>query len=237
MTEEMIREKLKNILEVSATKISYTSKEHNIDAEIFLVDKRTLDTIKTLAKESEVHSTRKDTFFDFGKIINPDNVAYRYRFGVKHKPKTIFDRDKILKALPGEIARYRTSEKKKLKDVIAQRAIEDNPFSDEEIFNMENELEMKISIEEQNINRLIDNFDEYDVVITTFADYYYSPVLYYTQDNKKHYDTHIRSKVPNILWYEEDKEKAKNRSNSKLQKMVKEYDRYIGDVYMKRKEN
>lgn len=250
MTHEAIQEKLADIL-------APCKREEFEGVFIYLLNKKTLDEVLFLeagvrgtALEKEKTDTKtKDPFYPFAKILNPKYPAFKYSFYLAHKHKEIFDRSKIKDAVPGEIEIWKNSERKKLEEKIAET---EPPMSQIDADNLRRELEDNISIDEQTIKKLMEDFEEYDVVITSFEQKKYYPSIYFTLDTSADYegddanerqkyykkqDTHLRKDVPNLLWFKDDRPFSELRANDKISRIIKTHTRCCGTIYMKKKED
>jgi hypothetical protein len=231
--DDLIKEKLQSILS-QGTRI-----EHK-DAELYLLNKKQLDEVLLLelsVRGNEKDHDKKNPFFSFGKIINPKKPAFKYTLYLAHKFREVFDHEKALKAIPGEFIVWKRT---LLKEFQKKLNDPDIKISSEEVEKQKRELEDRISIEEQNVERIIANANDYEIVITNYEqERYYSSIYYALFDpldpNKREYkDTHLRKDVPNFLWFE-DIPFAKLRGNDKITKIIKTYTRVAGVIYIKEK--
>ena len=178
---------------------------------------------------------KKNHFYDYAKIINPEFPAFKYTLSMKHKKKEIFDPFKVQKALPAEYEIWKNKSRVQLEKEIKDEA---NAITDDQAKLLREELEKEIELSRINIEKVMDNYENYDVVISTFEEYTYYPALYYVmeQNNKnKPADTHLRQDVPNLLWYEDNRPYAELRSNDRMSRIIQTFDRYCGSIYIKKK--
>ncbi|MBD3822981.1 MAG: hypothetical protein IE916_00535 [Epsilonproteobacteria bacterium] len=226
-----VRIKVYNILKHKAA-----SPIQFMDAEIYLVDKETLNEIllmENAAKGILAHSKGevKDPFFTIAKIINPSLAAYKYVMKTKHKYKNLTNPVKVRREIEGE---FIISERKKKK--LLKESLEKGDISEEKYAELLSELEQECEIDRQNLKTVVDNFDDYDVIISRFKEKTYYPVLYYTLSDKSSHDTHLRASVPNILFFDDSDEDGGKRSDSKTDKIVKNYFSIGDSIFYKRKD-
>jgi hypothetical protein len=178
---------------------------------------------------------KKNHFYDYAKIINPEYVAFKYTLSMKHKKKEIFDPYKVQKALPAEYEIWKNKSRVQLEKEIKD---EKNAITDSQALILRENLEKEIELSRHNIEKVLDNYEGYDVVISTFEEYTYYPALYYVmeQNNKnKAADTHLRQDVPNLLWYEDNRPYSELRSNDRMSRIIQTFDRFCGSIYIKEK--
>ena len=178
---------------------------------------------------------KKNHFYDYAKIINPEYPAFKYTLSMKHKKKEIFDPFKVKKALPAEFEIWKNKSRVQLEKEIKD---EKNAITDSQAKILRESLEKEIELSRHNIEKVLENYENYDVVISTFEEYTYYPALYYvmTQEEKnKAADTHLRQDVPNLLWYEDNRPYAELRSNDRMSRIIQTFDRYCGSIYIKEK--
>jgi hypothetical protein len=236
ITDDLITDKLNEIL-LHATRV-----EHK-ETELFLLNKKQLDEILLLElsvrgrTDRTAKENKKNPFFSFGKIINPKKPAYKYTLYLAHKFREIFDHEKALKAIPGELVIWERTLRKELEEKLLDPEIE---ISSEQAAKLKRELEDEVSIETQNVKKIIANANDYELVITNYEQNRYYSSLYYAmfdpEDPNKHEykDTHLRKDVPNLLWYE-DIPFATLRGNDKISKVIQTYTRVAGVIYFKEK--
>jgi len=178
---------------------------------------------------------KKNHFYDYAKIINPEHSTFKYTLSMKHKKKEIFDPYKVQKALPAEYEIWKNKSRVQLEKEIKD---EKNAITDDQAVILRERLEKEIELSRISIEKVMDNYENYDVVISTFEEYTYYPALYYVmEDNGKNKpsDTHLRQDVPNLLWYEDNRPYAELRSNDRMSRIIQTFDRYCGSIYIKEK--
>ena len=234
MNREDVHRELAEILKDSK-KIDYH------DIVLVLVNKEVLD--KVLALELAVRADnlengieKRNHFYDYAKIINPEFPAFKYNLLMKHKKKEIFDPAKVLKALPAEFEIWKNKSRVILEKQIKE---EDGSITDEHAKVLRANLEKEIEEAKVKIDEVLANYHNYDVVISTFEDYTYYPALYFVlelPDGKvKPSDTHLRKDVPNILFFHDDRPFSELRANDRMSRIISEFDRFAGSVYIKKK--
>ncbi|HID93225.1 MAG TPA: hypothetical protein EYP60_03915 [bacterium (Candidatus Stahlbacteria)] len=245
----LIADKIKEVLS------AYDRVEYG-GCDIYIVDKKGLDEIKLLEfslkgmeelpKEQEVTKKRKKgPLFEYAKLLNPDYPAFKYNFFMKHTPLEIFDRKKIFDRIPREFSVWKNIQIKRLNERIEKS---DPPLSEAEVEKLKRELDDIISIEEQNIKDITDNFDEYHVIITSHAKQNYYPSAYLIEDlvfdikdtkkeqKKKHRsrNVHLRKHVPNILWFCDRRKYVDLRPNDKVGRIVRTHTAFCDTIYVKK---
>jgi len=178
---------------------------------------------------------KKNHFYNYAKIINPEHSAFKYTLSMKHKKKEIFDPYKVHKALPAEFEIWKNKSRVQLEKEIKD---EKNAITDDQALILRDNLEKEIELSRINIEKVIENYENYDVVISTFEEYTYYPALYYVMEQNgknKPSDTHLRQDVPNLLWYEDNRPYAELRSNDRMSRIIQTFDRYCGSIYIKEK--
>ncbi len=178
---------------------------------------------------------KKNHFYDYAKIINPEYPAFKYTLSMKHKKKEIFDPAKVEKALPAEFEIWKNRSRVELEKEIKD---EKNAITDSQAKILRDKLEKEIELSKHFIDKVRDNYHNYDVVISTFEEYTYYPALYYVveQNGKnKASDTHLRKDVPNLLWYQDNRPYAELRSNDRMSRIIQTFDRFCGSIYVKEK--
>lgn len=178
---------------------------------------------------------KKNHFYDYAKIINPDYPAFKYTLSMKHKKKEIFDPFKVQKSLPAEYEIWKNKSRVELEREIKDEA---NAITDSQAILLREQLEKDIELAKHNIDKVLDNYENYDVVISTFEEYTYYPALYYVMEQEgknKPSDTHLRQDVPNLLWYEDNRPYSELRSNDRMSRIIQTFDRFCGSIYIKEK--
>ena len=179
---------------------------------------------------------KKNHFYDFAKIINPEQPAFKYTLSMKHKKKEIFDPQKVQKALPAEFEIWKNKERSDLEKEIKDPL---NAISDSQAKNLRMRLEKDIELAKLKVEEVLENYQEYDVVISTFEQYTYYPALYYVLElengKTKAADTHLRKDVPNLLWFHDERPFSELRANDRMSRIIQTFDRYCENIYIKKK--
>ena len=230
----MVESNISKIL-IDAKKISYQG------ILLYLIDKNTLDKILLLELEVrdrniEMGIEKKNHFYDYAKIINPLYPAFKYTLSMKHKKKEIFDPQKVKKALPAEFEIWKNRSRAYLGKQI------DDPLSNiapEKAKKLISDLEEKIISDQEMIKDILDDFYNYDVVISTFEQYTYYPALYFVMElgngKTKASDTHLRKDVPNLLWFRDERPFNELRANDKMSRIIQTFDCFCDTIYAKKK--
>ncbi len=234
--KQLIEKKLKKILETSR-KIEYNG------ITLFLLNRTELDQVLQLeltvrANELEKGIEKKNYFYDYAKIINPEYPAFKYTLSMKHKKKEIFDPEKVKKALPAEFQIWKNKSRVELEKEINHP---DSAITDDQAKKLRAELEKEIIASEEKIEKVLENYHDYDVIITTFEQYTYYPALYFVMEleggKTKASDTHLRKDVPNLLWFHDERPFSELRANDRMSRIIQTFDRYCETVYIQEKKN
>ena len=149
MKKEDIHQELNNIL-LNTKKIDYN------EIVLYLINKETLN--KILAVELSVRTDniengieKKNHFYDYAKIINPKEPAFKYTLSMKHKKKEIFDPAKVQKALPAEFEIWKNKSRVILEKQIKE---EDSSITDEQAILLRENLEKEILLAKHNIDKV-----------------------------------------------------------------------------------
>lgn len=241
MDNTFIKGKLKDIL-------SRYPKAKEVEVDLYFLDQKGMREVllleagvRSLSEESggKKKGKREDPFYEYGKIINPHAPTFKYKIYFAKRPREIFDRQKVLAAIPGTLEVWKNTERKHLREHIEGR----ENITTEEIDKLNAELEERISIEEQEVAHIMEHFDEYDVAITNAEENRLYPSLYYVMVDPKNNektltaDTHLRKEVPNILWQEDTRPYSMLRANDKVGRIVKTHKRVMDRLYVKKREN
>jgi hypothetical protein len=143
----------------------------------------------------------------------------------------------VKQALPIEFEIWKNKSRSDLEKQIKEP---NSNITDNHAYKLRVELEKEIAIAQENIQKVLENFTSYDVIISTFEYYTYYPSLYYVieeKENKKSQasDTHLRKEVPNLLWFEDERPYTELRSNDRMSRIIQTFDRFCGTVYIKEK--
>jgi hypothetical protein len=233
--KQLIEKELVTILK-TARKIDYNG------IVLYLLNQNELNQVlqlelKVRANEIEKGVERKNYFYDYAKIINPEHFAFKYTLSMKHKKKEIFDPQKVKKALPAEFQIWKNKSRVELEKEIKNP---DSAITDDQAKKLRKELEKEIISSEEKIEKVLEEYHKYDVIITTYEQYTYYPALYYVmelEDGKtKASDTHLRKDVPNLLWFHDERPFSELRANDRMSRIIQTFDRFCETVYIKEKE-
>jgi len=271
---ELIQAKLNDILR-RCKKIDFSSaleKKDEIkifeDVSLYIMNTALKDEILALeAWVIELHSMGDDNkesqsdyagkaLFDYAKIINRDFPAYKYSFSVAKVAVEIFDKDKVRDAIPGQIARWENIERLRLQENIDSRV---PPLSPEEITHLKHQLDLRIEIDQKQMEAILENWENHDVVITTHEYCNTYPSIYLTMDlvhsenpiqrekqeqefkkNKKatykKKSSHLRNSAPNLLWFDDSRPFSALRANDKITRVLQTHTPLCGSIYIKKNE-
>ena len=234
MTKQDIQNQIQSILQTSR-RIDYQ------EIKLYLINeterKQILDLELTVRmNEQEKGVKKKNYFYDYAKIINPEYPAFKYTLSMKHKKKEIFDPEKVRKELPAEFEIWKNTARVKLEKEIKDP---ETAITDEQGKNLRLELEKDIVLAQDKIEKVLEDFHSYDVIISTFEQYTYYPALYYVMElegsKTKASDTHLRKEVPNLLWYRDERPFAELRANDRMSRIIQTFERYCDTVYIQKK--
>jgi hypothetical protein len=234
MLHTEVNKKLSEILEQSR-QIDYNEIKLHLISEHELRQVLELE-LTVRADNIENGVKKKNHFYDFAKIINPEQPAFKYTLSMKHKKKEIFDPQKVKKALPAEFEIWKNKERSDLEKEIKDPL---NAISDSQAKNLRMRLEKDIELAKIKVEEVLENYQEYDVVISTFEQYTYYPALYYVLElengKTKAADTHLRKDVPNLLWFHDERPFSELRANDRMSRIIQTFDRYCENIYIKKK--
>ena len=232
--KKLIEKELLSILEMSR-QIEYKG------IVLHLLQRSELDQVLQLeltvrANDIEKGIEKKNHFYDYAKIINPEHPAFKYTLSMKHKKKEIFDPAKVEKALPAEFQIWKNKSRVELEKEIKDP---DSAITDDQAEKLRKALEQEIIMSEEKIDKVLENYHEYNVIITTFEQYSYYPALYFVMEleggKTKASDTHLRKDVPNLLWFHDERPFSELRANDRMSRIIQTFDRYCETVYIEKK--
>ena len=233
--KELIDKELLSILETSR-QIEYNGIKLHLLNQSELAKVLQLE-LTVRSNEIEKGVKKKNYFYDYAKIINPEYPAFKYTLSMKHKKKEIFDPLKVEKALPAEFQIWKNKSRVELEKEIKNP---ESAITDDQAKKLRKALEKEIIISEEKITKVLENYHDYDVIITTFEDYTYYPALYYVMEleggKTKASDTHLRKDVPNLLWFYDERPFSELRANDRMSRIIQTFDRYCETVYIKKRE-
>jgi len=233
---------IKQLIEKELTTILETARQIEYNGiMLYLLNQSELNQVLQLeltvrANEIEKGVEKKNYFYDYAKIINPEHFAFKYTLSMKHKKKEIFDPHKVKKALPAEFQIWKNKSRVELENEIKNP---DSSITDDQAKKLRKELEKEIISSEEKIEKVLENYHNYNVIITTFEQYTYYPALYYVMEiaggKSKAADTHLRKDVPNLLWFHDERPFSELRSNDRMSRIIQTFDRFCETIYIKKK--
>jgi hypothetical protein len=189
------------------------------------------------ANDIERGVEKKNHFYEYAKIINPNHPAFKYTLSMKHKKKEIFDPAKVKKALPAEFQIWKNKSRVELEKEIKNK---ESAITDDQAKKFRLALEKEIELSEIKVQKVLENYHDYDVIISTFEQYTYYPALYYVMEidggKTKAADTHLRKDVPNLLWFHDERPFSELRANDRMSRIIQTFERYCDTVYIKKRE-
>lgn len=249
--DELILQKLDDILQRYPFEVYHDSKIYLLDEvgmrEVILLE----NSVKGMHPENidakaVVNSTKKrGPFYGYGKIINPLFPAFKHSYHMTHTPMEVFDPIKVLERLKREKEVWPSVERAHLEERIAES---EPPLSAEEASKQRSELESYLESETAGMQEVIDNFDMYHVVITTYEKQQYYPNIYYVanvnhgkakseheEPGHKKFKTHLRKDVPNMLWQHDDRPYKDLKVGDKIGRIVRTHQKLGDRIYFKKK--
>lgn len=213
-----------------------------LDTKLYLVNKDKMKKILVLSISTKGLETKKehtDSFFPFGKIINPNEPAVKYSLIKQERYRTVTGRESVLKDIESRFIVAVNTKKKKFEEYMAKNT----NINKELLDKRKKELDVMIDEGTKNLNKILANYDKYDVVITDYVDRKIYPFCYYhTHKNengkiiKKHFQKLLRKDVPNILWYEPIESIRDKRENKNIDTIINTYDNILDKIYFKERE-
>lgn len=207
---------------------------------LYLVDKDVMNELLLLelnARESNENKKVKNPFYYIANLLNPSAPSYKYKTGKRSIAKEIYDREKVRKAMEKENIIYKHTERKKLEELYESGEVTADHYRE-----LKAKTEDSFTIDQQFLDEVLANFEDYDVAITDYEDkkdVYYSYVYFSThnEEGKSSSKTsHLRPNIPNILWYEEDEQFKNKRRDKKIDEIVSTHTRFFGTFYAKKRE-
>jgi len=227
-----LRDSLFDIL-IGAERIEYGG------AEVFLVNKEQIHALIELEKRGSKQMQRFDISeadADFtGKtfsIINKDRKSFAvdYKFYMRVTPLILTDEEKVRKRILSEMGIWANIQRKGLRE-----ALSSGEFSEDEANRMKRETEVLIEEETAKLREIIENFDEYEVVVTNYETSPAYPTIYYNDKQGKKHIKHLSIKMPNILWYEDKEHPREHRKDANIVQFIRSATKVANMVYFKPK--
>jgi hypothetical protein len=207
-----------------------------LERELYLVGKETMQALY-LYKEQLLQSG-DDLLSHHCKLINPTFAAFKYTLSSKHKYTAVFDQEKTKERLEREILISINTIKKRKRKEINQKT---DLYNDEEAKKALIELDEQLAIEKSMLEQIRENSEEYEIIFTNFEQYLRYPYVYYRYTDakgKKHGTSeHLKTDIPNILWFEPADRFGELRNNDKIRKIIETHTRYLDNIYVLKKDN
>jgi len=208
------------------------------DCFIYFVNQELFD--KFIDLNNSVDSNKKKPLYNLLNIVNPDKPIYKYNENIKllKKYQLISDQDKCIRRMKADFYIHKNIEQSKL-DKYIKEYVED--YTEEN--KLRQEFKYKFEQKEKELHKILENKDDYEVLITTFTKelkYAHLYANFYTGNEKKPTngkDFYIRETVPNIVLYtpKEEKEADKYKDNIVAKKFIDSANHLVGAIYYKRK--
>lgn len=243
--ENIISNKIKELLK-DIKPLTYSFIQENIehdgreikDCFIYFVNQELFNEFIML--EQSINSTKKKPLYNLLNIVNPNKPIYKYNENIKllKKYQLISDPDKCLKRMQSDFYIYKNLEQSKLNKYIKEYVSDYN-----EEHKLRTEFEYTFSDKEKKLKHILENHNDYEVLITTFTKelkYAHLYANFYTGNEKKPTngkDFYIRETVPNIVLYtpKEEKETDKYKDNIVAKKFIDSANHLVGAIYYKKK--
>jgi hypothetical protein len=211
------------------------------DAELYLIDTERAryldDYMKAIAellqREGAPNLSKGKNSGGFAgemNFINPNAPAVRYRLYTRKTPRIISDKDKVLSRMEKEFAIWVNQKRKWAREkaeVIEDEGGDPRAFLDE--------VEAEIEIHHDRFERILESPDDYDIRITNYETAKAYPAINYTKKGGGSASVHLSIHRPNILWYEEEEAVHNRRSDATIKKIIEEYERVGGTIYIHKK--
>ena len=208
--------------------------EYN-DAELYIIRSPFMEELERIVKMGErqmeaFEASPKDFDGRVVKIINRDKPAYSYAMYMRETPLIITDPDKCQERIAKEISVWAEIQKKGLEESFVN-----GEFTDTEKAKLRSELEEEIAHAKDMAKNILDNYDEYEVIITNYGEGRLYPAIRYTDKDGKNRASHLSIRVPNVLWFEDDTRSSLGRSNATVKQFIKEASKIGSTVYFKKR--
>lgn len=220
----------------------FITKEELKDGVLYIVNKQVYSEILILAHEAndiklkyqrknESKKKKSENFFQIAKLMNTTS-AYKYKVDEKEKYVTITDEKKIKERLEIKFLIWKKKQNKILEDTIIDKKLYDEVKTD-----LEKEFKDNILLAQEQLDLIINNYDMFKSSLTSYQVLKVYEVLYFTTDDKKTHQEHLRTSVPNILYYTENPSfNSSKRSDKIVDKITKEGKHIFDDFYVEKKD-
>lgn len=201
-----------------------------MDAELYFIDKKAskeLDKIEKRLKES-FEKESDNRFYGINRILkhlNSNEIAYNYSVFYTPRFKHVSLQESVEKYQPGHYGAWKNSLIKEHHEYINTHKPDDLTIQ-----RMQHTLEAKLKAAKEEDEYMQKNSDEIEIRIIGYAHADLKPVIKIR--NEKHtIDKHLRSEVPNVLWFEP----SPFRSDMEADEFIQEAQNPYGDVYYRNK--
>lgn len=234
------------------SKIFASLTKYECEAELYVSDLDTANKIEEL--DSILFPLRSDTArgkaYDINKlvnIINPGEPAYDFSVVKVKKYPYIKDKERCLKRIGVQMEISHNFQKKALAELI-----QNNEFSVDYIKELNNNLEKKLNDEKEIIDNIINNPDEYDVLISGYLDKVEYEQINYGINRKikkikkgkeitlekVRLNSHLSIKKPNVIIFNPDTEEDNRRSDMEVKYLEKKgYKLASRGIFYRKKSN
>lgn len=206
-----------------------------LERELYLVSKETMQALY-LYKEQLLQSG-DDLLSHHCKLINPTFPAFKYTLSSKHKYTAVFDQEKTKERLEREIHISINTIKKRKRVELSKKC---DLYNDEEAKKILMELDKQLAMEKSMLEHIREHADEYEIIFTNFEQYLRYPYVYYrytdAKGKKLGTSEHLKTDIPNILWFEPTEKFGDLRNNDKIQKIIQTHTRYLDNIYILKKD-
>lgn len=200
------------------------------DSELYFTDEDTLKDLLVLKHNLEEHLVSRSykkrfAFSTLVNILNEDNPSHKYN--VKYTPKFIHisEKDSIDKYIDAHYHVSRNWENKNFKEFLAT-----HKFDPETIKRLEIEHKAKLKKQQEEYEFLRENHDNpnINIKILDFEEPKLYPKISVTiTAEKRSFERHLRSEVPNLLWFIP----RPFKKNMKIKEFLEEATHAFGSAY------
>ena len=223
-------------------------KEPLKDGDLYIVNKEVYRQIILLSNEANdidmkkrrksipkvaSKNTRKssDNFYYIAKILNRVS-AYKYTIDTKEKYVTITTEEKIKERWSVKFIIWKNKQKLILEDTISEKKLYGTNKE-----NLKNEFENNILIAKKRLDFILNNYDMFKSSLTSYKELKPYEVLYFTTEDKKTHQEHLRVNVPNILYFQKnDYLNSSKRSDKIVDKITSNGKHIFDDFYVEKKD-
>ena len=203
---------------------------------LYIVDSQTMERIKKMReefekklKEAKIEYPKTSPYYYVAKLINPEPKDAAVYFNVSSIKRYVYVKDKksILRNIDKEFEIWKNVERKKAREECKER-------EEDHCLKIKKRVEEMIKEGEIQKEYIKKNIDKIEVLWTTYKKAKkYLAVFFKTKEGKKRLE-HLRKGIPNILLYEQEESKKKDR---KVEAFLKDSKQAFGNFYYKKAEN